>query len=1326
MPDIYVFEDGTQVPPEEAGKYEVVGSQDLGVSDQNPEASYGDIVKNSLLSFFPETERAAGGLLRLLGSDYGEKLTNDADYIQAYLDSEAPTTPGSVKNYAYRGGQMVSATLPYFLMPEATPAKLAALGATTTLGRTYDSLRDQGTSVLESVGGAAGDAALSYFTSLLPFTQALGDKTLARRVVGTTLGNAAANAVQTAGSTAIDQGITGAQPGEASPGQAAMDSIIPSLISSPFIAAGGALQNRVSRSRQNSRIEDIANKLYADVPTNNGEPLLALPPGQIDLGMQDSGATPLQPDLLSQFNEVKGNPLENSSQVLDIIKNAGLDPNIVDLNAIPNVDTSNTTLNLDPNNANDFAAGLEPPLPKGKYDLSGNLISDPSTDPARFDPVTLINKALEKNQTVAKAVEEAGLKSDAPEKVKLADDSTVTPKIITEPNPPKPIEKPEIYKLDSERGALNIGEVADSVKGMFRFLDPALDPKVKQVETPELVKFFRGEGGLPGIPKKLKAASREYLTQMITFAEKVPEFNRVYQGWNNFTKEYHSGVHQDLAQLDDYLNLSDKTKVNDALFAHRKAQANAKQAIPITPERLMRPDIGMNQAEAKAFFAVRDYFDGTAKEKLKEYLYAHAGRYANPDEVKVKIDEYISNLPPGYVPQVRRGNFEVRSTTGEPYVSYHKTAKEADAEANRLARETGNHYLSQETKKVGQGYYDWMSGDLAGPLSFLSEAAEKGVTGQELPVKGFAGRLQKADLVEGYSKDLSRSIAEYVTGVNRSKALAKQHGEFEGALKDIETRAQTEPNGFGYLEPGNLFDQVKGYIDDIKSPVGRSKAFSEFMFHYALGGNVKSAALNLTQPITVMYPALGQHVKNPMAVARKAYEKALSAQFNHKGFTQNNPELAKAINTAIENGIISGSKYEDAFSLQNPQSEFTKEARNVSGYLQGKTEKFNRLVGFIGGYEAGRIKGLKGEALQKFAEDFNTNVNFGYGAGDRAKLFRKVPELAIFRQFTAQYLRQFWKAARGELGHESMPKIQRQLVGTARLLGPMVGLTGAFGLPMVTSAVKGFEAAGYDPKDKLKELVGDGTTADIIEYGLPMAAGVNLSGSLGLGNLTPDMQVSPVESAGRFVLGAAAQPVVNMTRAAQLIGMGRPERAMEAMLPPGFAANPLKAGRFATEGITNAEGKQIVPPEALSAKDIAFTALGFNTAINTRAQDRERQKYTLQNNYKKASESRNRAITDILYKAGPEAYQAFVQTKSLLPLIKNLSEEDKQALVPLLQELPEGTKLSKFANSAILPRLRDRYDPLVGDYKRTPKAIRPKMVEILKSQIKDTQGALGQ
>jgi hypothetical protein len=971
---------------------------------------------------------------------------------------------------------------------------------------------------------------------------------------------------------------------------------------------------------------------------------------------------------------------------------------------------------------------------------------------------------LQRTRAIVQQIKEAALakKSPAPVKITAPEvDSPIPEAVTTQPKPAKP--KPTKPFSDPEKGAVNVGDAQQKITDVF---DRMLAPKDAPEDAPirmsrsDVTEFLDGEAGAP-LPKSTKKWMREKLTLPITMAEKFPLFRTAHEAARGKERSQHLGITQDVQGIDKYLNLSDRTKVDEALRAYRRAQAKAGQAIPITMERLMSPDVGLSQSEAEGFLTARNYFDTTGKDKLKLLLQKQAQNKAakypgfDLDGRLKEIDEYVESLPAGYVPFSRYGDFVVTGETPNGQITrFYESERQARDAAKSLGKQHGIAFKYGKKQKFSDAYYDFMSGDLADGADLLRE---NDPDQPDAPVRGFKARLQSARLVEGEDPNLSRSIVDYIVGVNRALAAEDARPQFDAAK-----RAMIESG-----ETGDLLQFTDQYVTDVMRPQkGKaSEILGSLLFHYSLGGNVKSAALNLTQPITVMYPALAAHVKNPAWVTQKAYRKGIE-YLTSKNFAKKNPELNSIIESARAEGVVTGKEFEQAFNLRYPKSKVEQFATDFSGAFQQGTETINRVVGLVGGYEAGKAKGLKGEALAKFAKDFTQNVNFGYGQADRPALARKYPSLFIFRLFTGNYLRHFFKAVRGEYSQfgrggkaadAATTKAIRQISSTMRFAMPMVGLTGAYGLPLTNLIIKAAQSAGYDPKKYLRELMGEDSIADAIEYaapgikeipalakankwafsdtktrevvetGLPMLADLNLSGSLGLASLSPDLEEGLVPAAGRLVFGAAVDPVQRIGRAATMFyDKQSPRRAVEALLPE-FIRNPLKTQRLVDEGgLVSPGGELLADLGEFGKNELTAMALGFNTKTNTRANDRQNAQIVEKQQQAKARERVNSSISKFIIDTGGErAYRDIASTKSLANFARSLSAEEREEFKGLLQKLPMDAQanLNKFVGNSLVPRLMKRYDPELSDLTDLPKAQREEKLPEIRKRFRERLAA---
>lgn len=123
---------------------------------------------------------------------------------------------------------------------------------------------------------------------------------------------------------------------------------------------------------------------------------------------------------------------------------------------------------------------------------------------------------------------------------------------------------------------------------------------------------------------------------------------------------------------------------------------------------------------------------------------------------------------------------------------------------------------------------------------------------------------------------------------------------------------------------------------------------------------------------------------------------------------------------------------------------------------------------------------------------------------------------------------------------------------------------------------------------------------DVAIYGLPAAVGVNIGGSLAIGDI--DMG-----NPAKFLIGvpwSKGEGVVSAVKAHQ---SGQPERAAEE-LAPAVIKNPMAAWRLYDQGQYSISGKPInfpgeAGPRKITALEAVGKAFGFQPVSSTKASD---------------------------------------------------------------------------------------------------------------------------
>jgi hypothetical protein len=175
----------------------------------------------------------------------------------------------------------------------------------------------------------------------------------------------------------------------------------------------------------------------------------------------------------------------------------------------------------------------------------------------------------------------------------------------------------------------------------------------------------------------------------------------------------------------------------------------------------------------------------------------------------------------------------------------------------------------------------------------------------------------------------------------------------------------------------------------------------------------------------------------------------------------------------------------------------------------------------------------------------------------------------------------------------------------------MMVLGGALGVPFVYQLswiiAKLFGDEPDDPEAMLRRIIGNQQASDLLLKGAPYALfGVDLGSKLAMQNaasilpfVDADLSRSGLEKIYVGLLGPSAALSLKFADGLGLMAKGDYYKGLEMVMPNGIA-NAMKAGRFATEGVTMRNGDLVLRPEEISMVDAAFQAVGLPTDTITR------------------------------------------------------------------------------------------------------------------------------
>jgi N12 class adenine-specific DNA methylase len=494
-----------------------------------------------------------------------------------------------------------------------------------------------------------------------------------------------------------------------------------------------------------------------------------------------------------------------------------------------------------------------------------------------------------------------------------------------------------------------------------------------------------------------------------------------------------------------------------------------------------------------------------------------------------------------------------------------------------------------------------------------------------IKMRGFRKHFFGSRNMPGYSVDFERAIADYTIGIAGYLARRKYGSIWDGAIGKIPT---TKPM---------LRDYAQKYRDYTQSPQEELQMLRQAGFIYYLAGSPAAAMVNMSQVPLVTVPWLTQFAPVPKVMYHvgRAYKDALAMTTASHGMDVFTPSKApddvrEAFQKAWDEGFfVPLNTWEMMGTAQNRSqvvrrlSKAGRTAVDAIALMFTTAERLNRIVTWIAAYRLGRQDTvrqsartiladnalarsdelLRGYTPEKFAGFAIDETQLRMGKVNRPATMRHAgAALLQFKGFVMQMIE--LQIRMGTQYASPRPK-----VAVAAIILLLMLTAGVWGAPFGEDLKeiyeflhRKFKGTDLDLDTELRELVveltGSPGLAEAMSRGAPRAAGVDLQ-RIGMGNILPgdaaDVGGIPLDLTwGRF-----SQAVEHAKRGAWALVVGE--------LMPTFIKNPIVAGSWATEGVrSQASGRVVIPPENVSAGDVALKAIGFTPADIANQRESER------------------------------------------------------------------------------------------------------------------------
>lgn len=557
-----------------------------------------------------------------------------------------------------------------------------------------------------------------------------------------------------------------------------------------------------------------------------------------------------------------------------------------------------------------------------------------------------------------------------------------------------------------------------------------------------------------------------------------------------------------------------------------------------------------------------------------------------------------------------------------------------DQEYNALRDKVGRGFMSDLFDEVGNLGLDAKKQaefeDTLGQL-YLSSMPDLSWAKHGIHRKGTAGFSNNAR--RAFAQNMS-SGASYLAKLRYGDQLAQQLDEMEEYAK---AQIKKDPS---YKQPlaSAVIDEMNKRHENLMNAKGNavSSLLTSMGFIYFLGLSPAAAMVNILQTPLVAYPILGAKFgfdKAGIALLGASTDYAKGVGFEMPDFTDLesfrnslsdsiDPDIAKvlkehekqAYEKAVSAGVIDVTQAHDLAGIaQGEDSGVMWKMRPImraASLMFHHAERFNREVTFIAAYRLSKESGMADHDAYKQAVKMTYDGHFDYSASNRARFMQGnvAKVIFLFKQFGQNMIytiaRQTYQSIKGESKQE---RTEARRAISAMLVTHALA-AGVLGLPMVTTllAVASMFGGGdddpWDAEVALRNGLADMTSpkfSNLVMKGLSRGTSADLSGRVGLDSMFLARAPDGLEGQKLYEqlilgnMGATVGMGANIAKGIQELGQGNYARALEEMLPT-FAKNPFKAYRYATEGVQDKTGVDIMDGNPVSGAGIFSQTIGFS------------------------------------------------------------------------------------------------------------------------------------
>lgn len=621
-----------------------------------------------------------------------------------------------------------------------------------------------------------------------------------------------------------------------------------------------------------------------------------------------------------------------------------------------------------------------------------------------------------------------------------------------------------------------------------------------------------------------------------------------------------------------YFELKDKSKVEKALV-----EGDRKHTV-YTDAELTK--MGLDATEIGAYRGIRAGFDAALAiicEKMEE-----AG-------TKPSIIKEFKGRMKGYLMHKWKYNNVIKKQVYDEIndvwytetMTDYKTVKEQEAEFTKLSKTPPEkeRYIMDTLGSLEQGFFQDQNITYEKVLAAIEQASAPEdmkmifttALTNAFKEKGFGQHFIKRGNVQGYdTEDLGKDIADYFGGFAGFISKMESTPEYFAALNAIDARRQKRFHR--WMRHAVAYDLG----NDVEWNQVKKAAFI-----YFLANDISFLMANMTQNLIVGTAELAQHsdgIFDPEVEILKALVQWNSGKVS--------AEEQAAVEKFLNAGRLGGEMSAELMGFKNNpvyqeiSSKFSKVMYASTAYVE---TNINRVPMFIAARRVLAKKGMTGEELDRKALELSDNVHFRYGKHHRPEYQRgRKGTLFVFTHYTRSLL---WYQARLLKKHEWKALVH--MMGWTYVLGGAVALPAVGGIASVVMyAIKEVEKGmGWDDDDddKEQEEKAPGWLVTMLEYGVPAALGVDMSGKVSMNILSLNKILQDPLKVTNY-LGAGLGGLTERAIAASKLSVQHRYLEAVAKILPDALGNPVKAYYGWQYGVFSLGGKPLTDYDELPMK----------------------------------------------------------------------------------------------------------------------------------------------